>query len=93
MATRRQVKVGIVTSNKMQKTVVVTVERRVTHPLYKRVVRRTKKFLAHDEKNECQLGDTVRIQETRPLSRRKRWRVVQVIARAAQVAPVLESTL
>jgi small subunit ribosomal protein S17 len=79
-----------VTGNKMQKTVVVTVERQVMHPRYKRVVRRAKKFLAHDEKGECHVGDRVRILETRPLSRRKRWRVVQVIAKAAQVAPVPE---
>ncbi len=93
MGTRRQDKVGIVTSNKMQKTVVVTVERQTTHPLYKRVVRRSAKFMAHDEKGECRMGDTVRIAETRPLSRRKRWRVVQVISRAAQVAPVPENVL
>jgi small subunit ribosomal protein S17 len=93
MQTRRQEKVGIVTSNKMQKTVVVTVERQVIHPLYKRVVRRSKKFLAHDEKNECQVGDTVRIQETRPLSRAKRWRVVQIIRKTAQVAPLPESVV
>ena len=68
MQGKRQEKVGVVTSNKMQKTVVVTVERQVIHPLYKRVVRRSKNFLAHDEKNECRVGDTVRIQETRPLS-------------------------
>ncbi len=91
MERRRQEKVGKVTSNKMQKTVVVTVERQFSHPLYKRVVRRSTKFLAHDEKNESQVGDTVRIQETRPLSARKRWRVVQVIAKAAPVAPVPES--
>lgn len=91
METRRQEKVGIVTSNKMQKSVVVTVDRQTTHPLYKRVVRRSFKFLVHDEKNECRVGDTVRIQETRPLSRRKRWRVVQVISKAAQVAPLRES--
>jgi small subunit ribosomal protein S17 len=93
MGTRRQEKVGIVTSNKMQKTVVVTVERQVMHPLYKRVVRGSKNFLAHDEKNQCQVGDTVRIQETRPLSRRKRWRVVEVVAKAAQVAPVPEGVV
>jgi small subunit ribosomal protein S17 len=93
MKTRRQEKVGIVTGNKMQKTVVVTVERQVTHPLYRRVVRHSKKFLAHDEKNQCQLGDTVRIEETRPLSARKRWRVVEVVARAAQVAPVPEGAV
>ncbi len=93
METRRQEKVGIVTSNKMQKTVVVTVERQIIHRLYKRVIRRSTKFLAHDEKNECQVGDTVRIQETRPLSARKRWRVVELVSHALPVAPVPESTL
>ena len=87
---RRQEKVGVVTSNKMQKTVVVTVERQVIHPLYKRVVRRSKNFLAHDEKNECRVGDTVRIEETRPLSARKRWRVVEIVTKATVVAPVPE---
>ena len=86
MGKRRQEKVGIVTSDKMQKTVVVTVERQVTHPLYKRVVRRSAKFLAHDEKNQCKIGDTVRIEQTRPLSARKRWRVVDIIIRASGVA-------
>jgi small subunit ribosomal protein S17 len=93
MESRRQEKVGIVTSNKMQKSVVVTVDRQTNHPLYKRVVRRSIKFLAHDEKNECKVGDTVRILETRPLSRRKRWRVVQVIAKSAQVAPLPEGVV
>ncbi len=88
---RRQEKIGRVTSTKMQKTVVVTVERQVIHPLYKRVVRRSKKFLVHDEKNECRVGDWVRIQETRPLSARKCWRVSQIIARATQLAPVPEA--
>lgn len=87
----RQEKVGTVTSAKMQKTVVVEVERQFIHPFYKRVVRRSKRFLAHDEKKECRVGDTVRIQETRPLSRRKRWRVIGVIARAPQVAALTES--
>ena len=87
---KRQAKVGVVTSNKMQKTVVITVERQITHPLYKRVVRRSKNFLAHDEKNECRVGDTVRIEETRPLSSRKRWRVVEIISKATLVAPVPE---
>jgi small subunit ribosomal protein S17 len=87
---KRQEKVGVVTSNKMQKTVVITVERQINHPLYKRVVRRSKNFLAHDEKNECRVGDTVRIQETRPLSSRKRWRVVEIVARATFVAPIPE---
>jgi len=93
MQTRRQEKVGIVTSTKMQKTVAVRVERQVIHPLYKKVVRSSKKFLAHDEKNECQVGDTVRIEETRPLSCRKRWRVVEVISKSAQVAPLPESVV
>ncbi|MGH9354534.1 MAG: 30S ribosomal protein S17 [Terriglobia bacterium] len=88
---KRQEKVGIVTSNKMQKTVVVTVERQITHRLYKRVVRRSRGFLAHDEKGECQMGDTVRIQETRPLSARKRWRVAAIIARANPVIAGSES--
>jgi len=91
MANRRQLKLGVVTSNKMAKTVAVKVERQVNHPLYKRVVRYSKQFLAHDEKNECNVGDTVRIVETRPLSRRKRWRVIEVISKAVQVAPVVES--
>jgi len=88
---KRQEKIGTVTSNKMQKSVVVTVTRQTTHPLYKRVVRRSKNFLAHDEKGECKVGDWVRIRETRPLSRRKRWRVVAIISRAAEVAPLPES--
>lgn len=93
MKTRRQEKVGIVTSNKMQKTVVVTVVRQFTHPLYTRVIRRSKRFLAHDEKNQCQVGDTVRIEETRPLSARKRWRVIEVVAKTAQAAPVPEGAV
>jgi small subunit ribosomal protein S17 len=87
---KRQEKIGMITSTKMQKTVVVTVERQMNHPLYKRVVRRSKNFLAHDEKNECHVGDWVRIQETRPLSSRKRWRVITVIAKGTLVAPVPE---
>ena len=87
---KRQEKVGVVTSTKMQKTVVITVERQGTHPLYKRVVRRSKGFMAHDEKNECRVGDTVRIEETRPLSSRKRWRVVEIISKATLVAPAPE---
>jgi small subunit ribosomal protein S17 len=69
---------------------VITVERQTIHRLYKRVVRHSKNFLAHDEKNECRVGDTVKIRETRPLSSRKRWRVVEIIAKAPQVAPILE---
>ena len=83
MESRRQEKVGTVTSCKMQKTVVVTVERQIIHPFYKKVVRRSRKFLAHDEKGQSQVGDKVRIAETRPLSARKRWRVVETIARTA----------
>lgn len=75
----------------MAKTVTVKVERSVNHPLYKRVVRRSRQFLAHDEKNECSVGDRVRIVETRPLSRRKRWRVAEVISKAEVVTPVAES--
>lgn len=88
---RRQEKVGIVTGNKMQRTVVVTVERQIIHPLYKRVVRRSSKFMAHDDQGNCQLGDTVRIQETRPLSARKRWRVSEIITRANPVTSASES--
>lgn len=93
MQKKRQEKVGIVTSNKMQKTVVVTVERQIIHPFYKRVVRHSKRFLAHDEKNECRPGDRVRIQETRPVSRRKRWRVVEIVNKAVEVAPLPEGAV
>ena len=93
MQKKRQEKVGVVTSNKMQKTVVVTVERQIIQPFYKRVVRRSKSFLAHDEKNECRPGDRVRIQETRPLSRQKRWRVVEIVNKAVEVAPLPEATV
>lgn len=86
----RQQKIGVVSSNKMQKTIVVTVDRRIMHPLYKKVTRKSKRFLVHDERGECQPGDMVRIEETRPLSRRKRWRVVQVISKAVQVGHVAE---
>ncbi len=88
MEKNKQEKIGQVTSTKMQKTVVVTVTRQTTHPLYKRVVRRSKNFLAHDEKSQCGVGDWVRIRETRPLSRLKRWRVVGIIAKATQTAEV-----
>jgi len=93
MQKKRQEKIGIVTSNKMQKTVVVTVERQIIHPFYKRVVRHSKTFLAHDEKNECRPGDWVRIQETRPLSRQKCWRVVAIMKKAVEVAPLPEATV
>jgi small subunit ribosomal protein S17 len=78
---RRKSRTGVVTSNKQQKTVTVSVERRFPHPLYGKQVKRTKKYHAHDETNEYRVGDTVRIVETRPLSRTKRWRVVELIER------------
>lgn len=79
---RRNVKVGRVVSGKMEKSVVVAVDRLVKHPLYKKTIRRTSKFMAHDEANDCKAGDKVRIEETRPLSKRKRWIVREVIERA-----------
>ena len=85
---KRKVFVGVVVSDKMDKTVVVAVDRLVRHPLYKKVVRRTSKFYAHDEFNECRVGDVVEIMETRPLSKLKRWRVVRIIQRAKVPLPV-----
>jgi small subunit ribosomal protein S17 len=79
---RQQVKVGTVLSNKMDKTVVVGVAKTVVHPLYHRYVKRTSKFAAHDEANECNVGDQVMIVSSRPLSKRKRWRVRQILKRA-----------
>lgn len=78
----RKQKIGVVISNKMNKTVVVAEKRKVMHPIYGKFINRTSKFMAHDEKNECNIGDIVRIMETRPLSKRKRWRVVEIIERA-----------
>ena len=78
----RKVKVGKVVSDKMDKTMIVAVEDSVKHPLYKKIVKRTKKLKAHDEKNECKIGDRVEIMETRPLSKDKRWRLVEIIERA-----------
>ena len=78
----RKQRVGVVSSNKMDKTIAVTVERRLQHPIYGKFVKKTKKFSAHDEKNDCNEGDTARIMETRPLSKRKRWRLVEIIERA-----------
>lgn len=77
--------VGQVVSNKMEKTIAVAVERRVLHPLYKKYIRRTTKLLAHDEQNECSPGDLVTIEECRPLSKRKSWRLNKVLVRAAEV--------
>src|SRR5215212_1896695 len=78
----RKVRVGLVVSDKMQKTVVVAIERRVAHPVYGKMVTRTKRVKAHDEENAAKVGDTVRIVETRPLSKDKRWRVVEIVNRA-----------
>jgi small subunit ribosomal protein S17 len=78
----RKTRVGLVVSDKMEKTVVVSIERRVQHPVYGKMVRRTKRFKAHDERNEAKTGDTVRIMETRPMSKDKRWRVVEIVERA-----------
>ncbi|MBK6835501.1 MAG: 30S ribosomal protein S17 [Bacteroidetes bacterium] len=78
----RKERIGTVTSNKMEKSVVVSVERKVKHPKYGKFVKKTTKFVAHDEKNECGVGDTVKIMETRPLSKTKCWRLVEVIEKA-----------
>jgi small subunit ribosomal protein S17 len=83
---KRKTKVGRVVSDKMDKTIVVSVERLSRHPLYKRVIRLTTRFKAHDEANEARLGDTVLIQESRPLSATKRWRMVQIVARAGDTS-------
>ena len=82
---RRKEFVGKVVSDKMDKTVVVVVETLVQHPLYKKYIRRRKKYYAHDERNECEVGDIVRIMETRPLSKLKRWRVVEIIKKAEKL--------
>lgn len=78
----RKERVGVVTSDKMDKTITVSVESRRKHPIYGKFVKHTKKFHAHDEENQCNIGDTVRIMETRPLSKSKRWRVLEIIERA-----------
>ena len=78
----RKTRIGIVTSGKMDKTITVAIERRVKHPIYGKFVKKTTKFHAHDEKNECTVGDVVRIMETRPLSKTKRWRLLEVVEKA-----------
>nr|WP_279286065.1 30S ribosomal protein S17 [Bittarella massiliensis (ex Durand et al. 2017)] len=78
----RKSRVGKVVRDKMDKTIVVAIEDNVQHPLYKKIIKRTSKFKAHDEKNECGIGDTVEIMETRPLSKDKRWRLVRIINKA-----------
>ena len=82
---RRQYKVGRVVSDKMDKTVVVAVDYLKPHPLYRKIIRKTSKFHAHDANNECHMGDTVRIGETRPLSKTKRWEVVEIIERGEEI--------
>ena len=78
----RKERTGLVVSNKMDKSIVVRVERRFRHPIYGKFIKKSNKFIAHDEKNECNIGDTVRIMETRPLSKNKNWRLVEIIERA-----------
>ena len=78
----RKTRIGVVTSDKMDKTITVAVERKVKHPIYGKFVKKTSKFHAHDEKQECTIGDVVKIMETRPLSKTKRWRLVEVVEKA-----------
>ena len=87
---RRKVLLGEVVSNRMQKTITVKVERRLRHPIYERVIKRSKKFHAHDEHNQCRIGDQVRIIETRPLSKTKRWRLLEIVRRQVGTAAGLE---
>lgn len=78
----RKIRIGSVVSNKMSKSIIVAIERRVAHPIYKKYFKKTTKLMAHDEKNECGLGDIVKIMETRPLSKRKKWRLVEIVEKA-----------
>jgi small subunit ribosomal protein S17 len=78
----RKTRVGVVVSNKMQKTITVAIERRVSHPIYKKYFKKTTKLMAHDEKSECKIGDKVKIMETRPMSLKKRWRLVEIVEKA-----------
>lgn len=78
----KKTRIGVVSSNKMDKSITVVVERRLRHPIYGKFVKKSKKFMAHDEKNDCNIGDTVKIMESRPLSAKKRWRLVEVLQRA-----------
>jgi small subunit ribosomal protein S17 len=80
--TLRKTRIGIVVSNKMDKTITVAIERKVPHPIYKKYFKKTTKLMAHDEKKECGLGDKVKIMETRPLSKSKRWRLVEIVEKA-----------
>jgi small subunit ribosomal protein S17 len=79
---RRKIRTGVVVSDKMDKTILVRIDRAVRHPLYQKTVKRSSKLAAHDEQNEAHVGDTVRVMETRPLSKSKRWRVVEIVERA-----------
>ncbi|WP_337872102.1 30S ribosomal protein S17 [Ignavibacterium sp.] len=78
----RKTRIGIVVSNKMDKTITVAIERRVAHPIYKKYFKKTTNLMAHDEKRQCSVGDKVKIMETRPLSKRKRWRLVEIVEKA-----------
>jgi small subunit ribosomal protein S17 len=78
----RKTRIGVVTSNKMEKTITVSIERRIPHPIYKKYFKKTSKLMAHDEKQECAVGDKVKIMETRPLSKNKRWRLVEIVEKA-----------
>lgn len=78
----RKTRTGKVVSNKMEKSIVVAIERKVAHPIYKKYFKKTSKIMAHDEKNECKIGDTVKIMESRPISARKRWRLISILERA-----------
>ncbi len=78
----RKIRTGVVSSNKMEKTITVVVEKRLKHPIYGKYVKRTKKFVAHDENNDCNIGDVVNIMETRPISKRKRWRLIEIVEKA-----------
>ena len=81
-SSKRKIRVGVVVSNKMQKSITVAIEKKVKHPIYKKFFKKTTKFIAHDEKNECNEGDIVKIMETRPLSKLKRWRLIEIIEKA-----------
>ena len=89
---RRKIFVGEVVSNRMQKTITVQVERRVRHPIYERVIKRSKKFHVHDEHNQCQIGDVVRIIETRPLSKTKCWRLLEIVQRLTDTTTLARET-
>ncbi|MBM4170278.1 MAG: 30S ribosomal protein S17 [Ignavibacteria bacterium] len=78
----RKVRIGTVVSNKMHKSIIVAIERRVAHPIYKKYFKKTTRLMAHDEKNECGLGDVVKLMEVRPLSKRKKWRLIEIVEKA-----------